>query len=134
MKICKEHWQLMRDAVESRGMFDLVAKSGEVAVDDQVRQLEEAQRTGSVSEQTTKETFDPLMSMHWHWMNGAMSNGGLYLMTVDEQINPNNEGHYCPVCEFAKHVEDFDAKVQIESVADQQRTYCIEQNLIARPS
>lgn len=132
MKICKDHWQMMRDAVESHGMMDLVAKSGEAAVDDQARQLEEAQRTGSVSEQTTKETFDPLMSMHWHWMNGALANGGLYLMGSPE--DGSNEGHYCPVCEFAKHTENFDAKARIESVAAQMRVYCIEQKLIPATS
>ncbi len=127
MKICKDHWQVMRDAVESRGMTGLVAKSGEDAVADQVRQLKEAQRTGSVSEQTTRDTFDPLMSMHWHWMNGALKNGGLYLMSQ----NPDDaEGNYCPVCEYAKNVSDFDAKKEIENVADQMRAYCVEQKLI----
>lgn len=131
MKICKDHWQVMRDAVEERGMFGLIAKSGEAAVDDAVRQLEEAKATGSVSEQTTRDTFDPLMSMHWHWMNGAMKNGGLYLLGN----NPDDpEGNYCPVCEFAKHVKDFDAKKEIDAVADQMRDYCVEQNLIAKPS
>lgn len=122
---------MMRDAVDARGMFGLVAKSGEAAVEDQLRQLEEAQRTDSVSEQTTKETFDPLMSMHWHWMNGALRNGGLYLMG---QNPDDSDGNYCPVCEYSKHVKEFDAKKEIESVADQMREYCIEQNLIARPS
>ena len=122
---------MMLDAVESRGMSGLVAKSGEAAVEDQVRQLEEAQATGTVSEQTTRDTFDLLMSMHWHWMNGVLKNGGLYVMGN----NPNDpEGNYCPVCEFKSHVMDFNDKTEIESVADQMRDYCIEQNLIARPS
>lgn len=120
----------MRDAVDERGMTGLVAKSGEAAVEDQVRQLEEAQHTGEVSEQTTKETFDPLMSMHWHWTNGALRNGGLYLMGVYYDEN-NVEHHYCPICEYVKHMKDFDAKKEIESVADQMRVYCVEQKLIA---
>lgn len=127
MKICQQHWQLMRDAVDSRGMATLVAKNGEAAFEDQVRHLDEAQRTGSVSEQTVRETFDPLMSMHWHWTNGALRNGGLYLMGN----NPDDaEGNYCPVCEYVKHVENFDAKKEIDSVADQMRSYCVEQKLI----
>ena len=131
MKICKDHWQLMHDAVDSRGMTDLVAKSGEAVVEDQVRQLEEAKATGTVSDKTTRDTFDPLMSMHWHFTNNALQYGGLYLMGQ----NPyDSEGNYCPVCEFAKHYKEFDAKKEIGDVADQMRIYCIEQKLIASPS
>lgn len=120
MKICQDHWQLMRDAIEERDMTVLVAKSGEAAFENEVRQLEEASITGTVSEQTILETFDPLMSMNWHWMNNALRCGGLYLMT----------GDHCPVCEFVKNQEGFDAKTEINAVADQMRFYCIEQKLI----
>jgi hypothetical protein len=127
MKICKDHWQVMREAVESRDMFGLVAKSGEAAMADQLRQLEEAQVTGSVSDQTTKETFDPLMSMNWHWMNEALRCGGLYLMGENADAA---DKEYCPVCEFVKHQKGFVAKEAIETVADSMRKYCIEQKLI----
>lgn len=133
MKICKAHWQMMRDAVDARGMMGLVAKSGDAAMEDQVQQLEEAQATGSVSEQTTRDTFDPLMSMHWHWMNGALRNGGLYLMGQNDAPDAEDR-HYCPVCEYAKNVRDFSAEKEIGSVADQMREYCVEQELLAKPS
>lgn len=132
MKMCQPHWDTMRAAIVDRGLDGLVAKSGEAAVDAQVRQLEEAQRTGSVSEQTTKETFDPLMSMHWHFSNEALRCGGLYLMT--QRADGDNDGHYCPLCEFEKNAAGFAAKEEIGTVADQMRDYCIEQGLIARPS
>lgn len=132
MKICADHWQMMRDAIDQRGMTGLVAKSGEAAVEDQVRQLEEAQATGSVSDKTISETFDPLMSMHWHFMNEALRCGGLYLMGQTE--DGSNDGHYCPVCEFKKNQEGFVAEEAIGSVADQMREWCIEQGKIARPS
>lgn len=128
MKICKDHWQMMRDAVEERGLSNLVAKSGEAAIDNEVRQLEEHQQTGEVSEETLKETFDPLISMNWHWCNNALRNGGLYIMGQNE--DGVNDGHYCPICEYVKHVEGFEAKSEIESVADQMRAYCVEQKLV----
>lgn len=134
MKMCKYHWNVMREAVEERGMMGLVNKSGEAAMEGELKQLDEAKATGEVSEQTLRDTFDPLMSMHWHWSNSALRNGGLYIMAVDEAVNPDNEGHYCPVCEFVKHIDDFDAKEQIGIVADQMRAYCVEQKLIPSAS
>lgn len=128
MKICKDHWQMMQTAVDERGMSCLIAKDGEAMMANTVRQLEEAQSNGGVvSDETTKETFDPLMSMHWHWCNGAIANGGLYLLGR----NPDAEdGEFCPVCEFAKHAKDFDVKREIDAVGDQMRAYCVEQKLI----
>lgn len=134
MKICKAHWQMMRDAIDSRAMYGLVAKSGEAAMEDQVKQLEEHQRMGEVSERTIKETFDPLMSMHWHFTNEALRNGGLYLMNLDPAANPENEGHYCPICEFEKHSEGFAALEAIGQVGDQMQAYCYDEGLIPRPS
>jgi hypothetical protein len=132
MKMCAPHWQTMRDAIEEKGLSGLVAKSGEAAMDAQVRQIEEHQRTGSVSEQTTKETFDPLMSMHWHFSNNALRCGGLYIMGQRE--DGENDGHYCPLCEFEKNAEGFVAREEIGKVADQMRDYCINEGVIARPS
>ena len=40
MKICKDHWQSMRDAIEARGMFGLVQKSGEAALENEMKALE----------------------------------------------------------------------------------------------
>jgi hypothetical protein len=119
MKICKQHWQLMRDAIEARGMSSLVAKDGETAMENEVKALE-----GDAPD------FDPLMSMHWHYSNEALRYGGLYLMFVSEEENPDNEGHYCPVCEFEKHSEGFVAVESIGRIADQMREYAIEQKLI----
>ena len=134
MKICKDHWQTMRDAIEARGISGLIAKSGEAAIDDTVRQLEEAQATGEVSEKTTRDTFDPLMSMHWHFTNEALRCGGLYLMTNDPAANPDNDGEFCPVCEFVKHSQGFVASEAIGSVADQMLAYCREQGLVPKVS
>lgn len=120
----------MRDAIEQNGLSGLVAKDSKAALENEARQLEETKQAGSVGNQTLRETFDPLMSMHWHWTNAALHNGGLYLMTVDEKANPDNGGHFCPVCEFEKHSEGFNASDAIHSVATQMRAYAIEQKLV----
>lgn len=120
----------MRDAIEQNGLSGFVAKDGKAALENEHRQLDEAKRTGTVSDETLRDTFDPLMSMNWHWMSTALSNGGFYLMTVDERANPNNDGHFCPVCEFEKHSEGFNAGDAIHDVATQMRAYAIEQKLI----
>lgn len=114
MKMCLEHWAMCREAVMDRGMGGLIAKSGEQAVENLKTELE-----GGKSE------FDPLMSMHWHWTNAALAAGGLYLLTDDEDGQP-----YCPLCEHVKHIEGFDARQAVASIADQMRAYCIEEGLI----
>jgi hypothetical protein len=121
MKFCKEHWQLCRDAVDERGMSPLVAADGEEAMERTVEEL-----------QGGKAKFDPLMSLHWHWTNSALRNGGLYLMGQNE--TGENEGHYCPVCEFAKHMAGFDAKSAIGGIADQMAEHCRAEGLIPRAS
>ena len=72
------------------------------------------------------------MSMNWHFTNEALRCGGLYLMTVDPVANPQNEGHFCPVCEFVKHSEGFVASEAIGSVADQMLAHSREQGLLPK--
>lgn len=129
MKICTDHWRLMKETIEAKGLGSLIAKNGAAAIDAEVRQLEEAQLTGKVSEQTSKETFDPLMSMYWHFTNDALRCGGLYLLGQKE-----DGSEYCPICEFEKHSEGFVVKDQIVSVANQMHEYCIKEGLIPRLS
>lgn len=123
MRICKAHWRMCRDAVDSRGMGGLVAKSGEAAMDNMIAEIE-----GTAKEQD----FDPLMSLNWFFSGEAMKNGGLYLMAVDPE-HPDlkdNDGHYCPICEFEKHMQGFDAAEQIGMVADQMAEHCRKEGLI----
>jgi len=119
MKICAEHWQICRDAIEERGMSALVARDGKEAVENAVEEL----RGGEAP-------FDPLMSMNWFWSGQAIHNGGLYLMAVDAEANPNNDGHYCPICEFAKHYNNFDAKAEVGRIADQMATHARAKGLV----
>ncbi len=121
MRICKEHWQMMRDAVAVRGMDALVAADGEEAMQSVVIEL----RGG-------KAKFDPLMSLNWHFTGEAMRCGGLYLMGQNE--TGENDGHYCPICEFAKHSKGFEAKEAIGNIADQMAVHCRAEGLIPQLS
>ena len=118
MKICGEHWKMMREAIAERGLDALVLKSAEAAMENEVTSLQGA-----------KQNFDPLMSMHWHYSSNALQMGGLYLMAEKEDGTD-----HCPLCEMASHVEAFDPQASINNTADQMRDYAIGEGLIARPS
>lgn len=121
MKMCQPHWDVCREAIRERGLEPLVAKSGAAAMANIKQELEGA-----------TAPFDPLMSMNNHWWGNALQNGGLYLMGVDVEANPHNEGHYCPLCEFEKHREGFVAKDEVGAVADQMADYARANGLIAK--
>ena len=123
MKMCSKHWEVCKEAVKSRGMWDLVARNGEEAAENLMTEA-----------QGGKAPFDPLMSMNNHWWGNALQNGGLYLMNLDLAANPENEGHYCPLCEYEKHSKGFDAKAAVEQVADQMLQYCRSERLVPQPS
>jgi hypothetical protein len=72
MKICKEHWALCREAMDSHGLTSLVSVDGKEAARRAVAELE-----GDDS----NKNFDPLMSMHWHFMNIALECGGMQPLT-----------------------------------------------------
>lgn len=120
MKPCKTHWDMMRQSIQDRGMWQLVPTSGEEAAARMVEDLE--------TEQSSKKNFDPLMSMYWHFMNEALRCGGLYLLSDCD--NPDNDNHYCPVCEFEKHIPDWNSKQSIEQVADGMAEWCRAEKLI----
>lgn len=120
MRICREHWQVCRDAIDSRGMGGLVAGSGEEAFERMTDELKGG-----------KPPFDPLMSMNWHWSNAALESGGLYIMGQ----NPDDaDGHYCPLCEFTKHAKGFDATTEVGRIADQMLEHCRAEGLVAKPA
>jgi len=116
---------MMRGAIEQRGLSGLVAKDGQTAIANEIAQLEAA-RSGDHEPQKAAP-FDPLMSMHWHYVNAALENGGLYLLGEGPA---ENDGHFCPICEFEKHSKGFSASEEIGSVADQIRKYCVAEKLI----
>lgn len=119
MRICAEHWQMMRDAIDAQGLGSLVARSGEEAHANMVAEL-----NGEPDDKN--ERFDPLMSMHWHFTNNALRAGGLYLMTP----NPETGEPYCPICESEKHAVGFIAKPQIDRIAGEIAIWCRANGLI----
>jgi len=124
MRVCKDHWQMMRDQIDARGMSGLIAKDGKQAVDDAVADIQ--------GEPDPKnERFDPLMSMNWHWSGIALKAGGLGLMAQGPE---SNDGHYCPICELAAHYDDFKPEVEIGKVADQMLQYSMESGLVPKVS
>lgn len=114
---------MCRDAVSERGMDSLVARDGQEAID---------RTLGDLHGEDPKKTFDPLMSLHWHFTNEALRCGALYLMGPNE--SGENDGQYCPMCEFGKHVQGFEAKAAIGGIADQMRDWAQTEGLIPKPS
>lgn len=104
-------------------MSGLIVKGGAAAMENEMKALD-----------GNKPDFDPLMSHNWHWTSFGMRNGGVTMMTLDMERNPDNEGHYCPMCEWVRHVPAIDVKEAIDSVSDQMREHCISEGLIPRPS
>jgi hypothetical protein len=123
MRICKSHWQMMRDSVDEQGMGGLVQKDGAAAFDNEMKALD-----------GQKPDFDPLMSHNWHWSSVGMEGGGLAMMSIDMEANPDNEGHFCPFCEWIKNVPEINAREQIDDVSKQMQAHCREIGLIPKAS
>lgn len=94
MRFCQEHWDALRQAIDARGLGDLVAPDGEVAMAQLVDQLRRGER--GEEETVTAVNYDPLMSAHWAIVNNlaevARTHGGseaaLFIMV----------GDCCPLC------------------------------------
>ena len=65
MRFCAYHWDTLRDKITERGMGDLIAPDGTVAVDQELDQL---RRDG----EHTPVNYDPLMAAHWAVTNNAL--------------------------------------------------------------
>lgn len=98
MKFCQPHWDALRDAIEARGLSDLIAPDGETAAMQMVDALKR--------EETTAANFDPLMNAHFAIASnvmGIMSSAGanpLYLM-ADDEVAPED-----PVTGYGKEHEE----------------------------
>lgn len=124
MRVCKEHWKAMREAIDARGMSGLVAKDGKQAVDDMVAGLQQ-------EPDPKNERFDPLMSLNWHWSGIAIQAGGLGMMGQGPE---SNDGHFCPICELASHYDDFKPDAEIGNVADQMLEWARVEGLMPKLS
>lgn len=93
MKFCDLHYAKMREGVQSRGMWQLVAADGAEALSRVEREREEGEQTAT--------TFDPLLNACMAIYTRAIAAGGLYLMMA----RPDG-GEYCPLCELDAHTSD----------------------------
>ena len=90
MKFCQPHWEKLREAIRVRGLYGLVAKSGEEAMARTVAELE----TASAGEAQRPSTFDPLMGAHWAIVNNVGDRVGILTLMA-----PNEDGsERCPLC------------------------------------
>lgn len=110
MKICQRHWDMLRAAIDARGLSHLVARSGEEAI----QRLARADGTSDILD------YDPLMVCNWMIMNQGLHSGGPYLLTAD----------LCPICESFKvwvDAENTEADIErwwIEGPADAALLHC----------
>ena len=121
MKVCTKHWDMMKEAVETSGMSSLISADSEHAIARTKEELE-----GGL----TADNFDPLLQLGWHFTSEALRCGGLYLMFTNE--SGENDGHYCPLCEFESHYDGWDSKKQIENIAGQMAEWAREEGLIPK--
>lgn len=121
MKFCQRHWDMMKAAVEARGMTPLVAQGGKSAVENLVDELAHG---------PTTDNFDPLMAMHWNIATNLMDKLGPsagYLMfggsdapedpiDISQLTDPELQEKYrgktwprCPIC-YANIAHEFSCR------------------------
>ena len=125
MKMCQRHWEMLKAAIDSRGLSVFIAKSSHQAVANVVSELDKTK--------SDKGTFDPLMGGYWAIVSNAIGRVGLALMETDEQGNDR-----CPLC-FIQQEHDRvcsdpgcgSFEVWIERAADEQAERAQRLGLVA---
>lgn len=91
MKFCQTHWEKLRQAIKDRGLWPLVATSGENAA---------SKLTAAFEQGPSRTNFDPLMDAHNAIVANVLGLVGLAL------FNANEDGsERCPIC-FAQAEHD----------------------------
>lgn len=119
MQICQQHWDALREAIKSRGLWHLVSKDGQTAAENLAKDTDE----GRIS----PERFDPLMQSFIMITAQAIEMFGLMTM---------NDG-FCPVCysvEYYVNKTGQTTKEEVENFwingpSDGVLTYCQEHKL-----
>jgi hypothetical protein len=128
MKFCQPHWDKLSEAIKARGLWHLVARSGQEATSRMKQELAGTE---------TDATYDPLMSCHWKIFCRALQLGGLYLVQAD----------LCPVCEALVRTplkpdgdpaKEFRSKEELEAYwidgpADSELAYAKEKGIVPTP-
>ncbi len=125
MKPCQKHWEKLKAAIRSRGLWHLVAADGKAAMENVETDLR-----GRADDRN----YDPLMACFFMITSRALDMGGLYLMT----------GDFCPVCEALKHrigvpdengspcTEEGEESYWIDGPADAAMRHCQEIGLVPK--
>lgn len=86
MRICMDHWQQLRTAIEDRGLTPFVSKNGEEA----------ARRTANISNGSEDpQDFDPLIAANMAIISYYISQVGIDGLTQD----------VCPICTAAAEAD-----------------------------
>lgn len=109
MSFCQKHWDDLKAGVQQRGMWALVAPSGQAAI---YRIKQELEGT------PTNSTYDPLMAAHWMIMNAVLQQGGL------DVINR------CPLCVVEEHGGDAMVAEWVKGCLDSVLEYVKENKLL----
>ena len=88
MKICQNHWDALRKALDDRGIGHLGAKTGQQAMAAVVTELEGRE---------AENEFDPLMGCNWMIFSKAIEVCGMGLMGWVQDGSDK-----CPICESVK--------------------------------
>lgn len=150
MKMCKDHWARIKQAIDDRGLTHLVAKSDQEIEERITKELD--------GEEDPKD-FDPLMSMNSTLFGLVLERMGLVVLVERDEAEdgmPPNDGHVCPLCIIRKGYDNHNTPTgqcgdpectvrmkpgelpwdenHIRHGADAMRQHAIELGLVPRPS
>jgi hypothetical protein len=112
--ICQEHWDMLRKAIDDRGLTRFVAKSGKEAFQNTINELDGKEGP---------EDYDPLMSCNWMIMAEAIRIGGVEVLSSPDTI--------CPICKIREHNLDPEVwKDWIDGPADAALDECKKRGLL----
>lgn len=85
MRFCEDHWKRLREAIEARGLGDLIASSGATVAQQVAQELEQGEASPT--------TYEPLMAAHMAILSNAIQTLGAvqpasvqYLMQDGETV------------------------------------------------
>jgi hypothetical protein len=91
MRMCMDHWNRLREAIDHQGLSHLVHKDGQSAAQAMADDLS----TGGAA---SVSTFDPLMQANFAIWSRALQTVGLAL------LQPGEDGQdVCPICFINQH-------------------------------
>lgn len=139
MKFCEQHWADLRKGVVDRGMWHLVAKSGQEAAAAVVRELQG---------QPEPADWDPLMAAHWALAGRVMDAIG-HSQGPAAALGAMADPDWCPMCSIQASFDVWDrpehiakngprpenardAAAWIDSCLDAMLKHAREKGLVAR--